>query len=150
MLRRFNMAKENVNENVLGKALMDLNLVLTNRMEGFDFESKHKEVAVDLEFKILHLLANYGRLTPNELIAKLFIAKSNLSNQCKEMMKKGLITQFSGKNDKRIVCYEICETGRAMYNTRLEKVVEYFNVVVDEKDRERVTELMTELDKLID
>ena len=142
------MEEKNVNEK-LGKALMDLNLVLTNRVEGFDFESKHKRVAVDLEFKILHLLVNYGRLTPNELINKLFIAKSNLSNQCKAMMKKGLITQFSGRSDKRVVCYDICEAGKKEYYARSEKVIEYFDEVIKNSDKEKIYELMIELDTLI-
>lgn len=134
---------------LLGKTLIDLNLILTNQIEGFNFETKHKNVSVDTEFKILHLLENYGRLTPGELVNKLFIAKSNLSNQCKDMMNKGLIKQFSDKNDKRVVCYGLCQRGKEKYEETLVEVIKNFNEAINPNNFEDIKRHIIELSLLI-
>lgn len=134
---------------LIGKTIIDLNLILTNKLEGFDFDTKHKSVSLDTEFKILHLLHNYGRLTPNELVDKLYIAKSNLSNQCKQMMEKGLIKQFGDKDDKRVVLYGLNPKGEEKYNDSMSKILENFNKVVSNNYSEEVTETIIKLGLLL-
>ena len=135
---------------LLGRALIDLNLILTNKIEGFDFETKHKKLNVDTEFKILHLLVNHGRLTPNEIVSKLYIAKSNLSNQCKIMMKAGYIKQYGDKDDKRIVCYGLCPKGEERYYEVLTRIVDSFEEEVNEVNIDEIKEHIKKIGSLLD
>lgn len=135
---------------LLSRAIIDLNLILTNRIEGFDFETKHKKLNIDTEFKILHLLVNYGRLTPNEIVSKLYIAKSNLSNQCKLMMKEGLIKQYGDKDDKRVVCYGLCPKGEEKYNEVMSEVLKSFDKEVNVVNIDEIKEHITKIGMLLD
>ena len=140
---------ENDNK-VFEKALVDLNLALSHRLEGFDFISGHRRTNIDIEFKILHLLETYGRLTPAELMQKLYVAKSNLSNQCKVMMQKSLIKQYGDKQDRRVVCYGICALGREKYQNTLKEVVRNFENIVAEYDWDEAKKLVVKLISLFE
>ncbi|MBQ7307665.1 MAG: winged helix-turn-helix transcriptional regulator [Clostridia bacterium] len=140
---------ENDNK-VFEKALVDLNLALSHRLEGIDFISGHRRTNIDIEFKILHLLETYGRLTPAELMQKLYVAKSNLSNQCKVMMQKSLIKQYGDKQDRRVVCYGICALGREKYQNTLKEVVRNFENIVAEYDWDEAKKLVVKLISLFE
>ena len=138
------------NDKVFEKALIDLSLALSHRLEGFDFVSGHRRTNIDIEFKILHLLETYGRLTPQELMQKLFIAKSNLSSQCKIMMQKSLIKQYADKQDRRVVCYGICALGKEQYQNTLKDIIRNFENIVAEYDQEEAKQLVVKLISLFE
>lgn len=133
----------------LGNDIIELNLLLTNQTEGFDFETKHKKNIANTKFKLLCLLKIYKTLTPTMLVEKLLIAKSNLSNLCKSMIKDELIIQVALSDDKRTISYELTEKGNEEYQITMEKITNNLQSSVNNDNLIRINTLVNELKLLL-
>lgn len=84
-----------------------------------------KNDATFSEIKILYFVDEYPNCSPQILISKLGIAKSNLALLTKKMIKENLIISKKGHTDGRSIFYSITPTGKNMldeYLASLEKV----------------------------
>ena len=81
-----------------------------------DLWVKHKPTVAD---KILFYIYR-GICTPRELIAKLQIAKGNLANYCKALIKDGLVVQHTVG---RVVKYELSQKGTVYIKKFLEDLI---------------------------
>lgn len=84
---------------------------------------------VNLRVKLLYLLSVKPH-TPQELIGKLCMAKSNLALLCGKAVKDGLIIKLKPVEDKRAVCYNITQKGRTLLNTTLGRIEDEFRRIL--------------------
>ena len=73
-----------------------------------------KNKATSTEIKILYFIDEYKNCSPQVLISKLGIAKSNLALLTKKMIKENLITSKRGYQDGRSIHYSITSAGKKM------------------------------------
>lgn len=84
-----------------------------------------KNNSTSTQIKILYFVDEYPNCSPQILISKLGIAKSNLALLTKQMIKDGLIVSKKGYNDGRSIFYSITQTGKKQleeYLKNLEKI----------------------------
>jgi len=126
---------DTMEKNNIGKYLFELNMILDSHLESFDFKKKHKKNSINTQIKLLFILDTYGRQTTNQLVKKLLIAKSNLSNLCKDMLCNNLIKKFPCEKVSNIVCYEITDVGKIMLDEVLEQVLCNVNNLFNKKNK---------------
>lgn len=102
--------------------LIDLRILLANVCDGF--ENNGKSTSLSSRLKILFLLET-SDCSPNDLISKLCIAKSNIANILKTMIKDDLVENYRESNNSKNVYYKITAKG-------LEILINYKNKLVDE------------------
>ena len=106
--------------------LIDVRILLASVCDGF--ENNGKSASLSARLKILFLLEK-GDCSPNELITKLCVAKSNIANMLKAMISENLVESYRESNNSKNVYYKITDRGQIKLNN-------YKNKLVDEiKDR---------------
>ena len=106
--------------------LIDLRIELMSCCDGFSSKDSNKDLILSSKLKILHLLSQKD-LTPNELIDKLCIAKSNLANLSKTLINEGVIDSYKTAGNSRNIFYRITDEGRKLieeYKSNLNKLLD--------------------------
>ena len=93
------------------KDILSLLINLENLLKS---ESQEK---FDIKLKVLHLVSNNDATSPNFLIEKLGMARSNLAIMCNKLIKDGLITKKSKSKNKKEIFYSITDAGNELLNT---------------------------------
>lgn len=85
-----------------------------------------KNEATNNQLKVLYFIDEYKNVSPQILISKLGIVKSNLALLTKKMIESGLIESLHDNVDRRTITYRITSKGKAMLNAYLEKLDRIF------------------------
>ena len=72
--------------------------------------------------KVLYFIDEYNSVSPQILVSKLGIAKSNLALLTKKMIKENLINSSKSNIDARSITYQIAPKGKKMLNEYLENL----------------------------
>lgn len=86
-----------------------------------------KNEATNNTLKVLYFVDEYTSISPQILISKLGIVKSNLALLTKKMIKDGLIYSKKSLNDKRSIVYSITPKGKNMLNEYLNSLNKIFH-----------------------
>lgn len=110
--------------------LIELRILLCSLCDGFSYEDLSKDMVLSTKTKILFCL-NQNDLSPKELITKIGIAKSNLANIIKVMIKDGLVDSYKNSSNSKNVYYKITDNGMAKLKDYKEKLFENINASSD-------------------
>ena len=91
--------------------LIELRILLNSICDGFSLDDLSKGMSLSTKTKILFLLQERD-LGPCEMIKNLCIAKSNLANILKSMIKDNLIESYKNLNNSKNIFYRITENGQ--------------------------------------
>ena len=86
-----------------------------------------KNEATNNQLKVLYFVDEYNSISPQVLISKLGIVKSNLALLTKKMIADKLIESKKSVTDKRSIFYSITPKGKQMLNDYLEKIEKVFH-----------------------
>lgn len=100
-----------------------------------------KNDATFTELKILYFVDEYPNCSPQILISKLGIAKSNLALLTKKMIKENLIVSKKGYQDGRSIFYSITSTGKKM----LDDYFESLNKIFHEQETQEITNSLSNI-----
>ena len=90
--------------------LIDLRILLTQRCDGFSLKDSSKNSILSTRIKILHLLDSRD-MTPAELIDNVCIARSNLANILKCMIKDNVVDSYKNVDNGKNIYYKITQDG---------------------------------------
>ena len=106
----------------IADGLIELRILLNKLCDGFSEEDLSKNMSLSTKTKILFLLQDRD-MSPSELIGFLCIAKSNLANITKSMIKEGFIENFRNMDNSKNVFYRITEQGKKSLKDYKEKML---------------------------
>ena len=89
--------------------LIESRILLSQICDGFSNNSS-KDCTLSAKTKVLYLLENKD-LSPAELIRGLCIAKSNLANLLKSLVKEDLIISYKNSENHKNIYYRINDKG---------------------------------------
>ena len=92
------------------------------------------------QLKVLYFIDEYQSVTPQLLISKLGIVKSNLALLTKSLIKDELIVSSKSLADKRAIVYSITEKGKQILDEHLSSISRYI------RQDEQTPELMSALE----
>ena len=84
-----------------------------------------KNETTNTQIKVLYFVDEYSSISPQILISKLGIVKSNLALITKKMIEDDLIVSKKCLSDKRAIFYSITPKGKRMlddYTAKLDKI----------------------------
>ena len=84
-----------------------------------------KNETTNTQIKVLYFVDEYSSISPQILISKLGIVKSNLALITKKMIEDDLIVSKKSLSDKRAIFYSITPKGKKMlddYTAKLDKI----------------------------
>lgn len=100
----------------------------------------------DIKLKVLHIIKNNEKTTPNDIIDKLGMARSNLAIMCNKLIKEGLISKHKDALNKKEIFYTLTTAG-------LEQLEEAYNKAetnfTKQRNKTKLKKLASELKKLI-
>lgn len=105
----------------LAKNILMTRILSQNACEDFNRKANKKSLLQASE-RVLFLIGEFGSISPSNLIEKLYIAKSNLTPICKQLLIEELIEVKQDVADKRIIYYSLTKKGEARLNARLETI----------------------------
>ncbi len=94
-----------------------------------------KNESTNTQIKVLYFVDEYSSISPQILISKLGIVKSNLALITKKMIREGLIESKKGLNDKRSIFYTITPKGKEqldLYLSELNKLFKFEDVELED------------------
>lgn len=94
----------------LTNKLIDLRILLTSNCDGFSQETASKNTMLSSRIKILHILSDKDA-SPTQLIDSLCMAKSNLANLLKLMIRENVILGYKNIDNSKNMYYRITEKG---------------------------------------
>jgi len=100
----------------------------------------------DIKFKVLHLIDRNEKVTPNFLIEKLGMARSNLAIMCNKLNKSGLISKHKEILNKKEIYYTITPEGKTLLDENYEKAEEN---LLKLRNKNKIIKLAKDLSKLI-
>lgn len=83
--------------------------------------------STNTQIKVLYFIDEYKQTSPQILISKLGINKSNLAILMKKMIADGYVESNKGSIDKRSIFYSITEKGKNLLDEYLQKLDEVIN-----------------------
>ncbi len=105
----------------LAKSIIALRLS-TRRACMCEGKGNTKKNTLSLKTKVLFLISEGCGV--KQIIASLFIAKTNLALLTRDMAEEGLIVKTKGSTDRREVNFALTELGRAYLDERLAAIEE--------------------------
>ncbi|MEG1499513.1 MAG: hypothetical protein RR400_00355 [Clostridia bacterium] len=120
------------------KDLIEAKILLDNITAG---ETVSKSIS--LQDKILFLIYDYGVASPQFLIKKLGVFKTNLAFGCKQLMLEGLLVSLKSEGDKRKIIYKLTKGGEERVERLFERIDAWF------RDGEIDKEMECSLEKVI-
>ena len=103
-------------------------------------------VKFDIKLKVLHIIKNTEKTTPNDIIDKLGMARSNLAIMCNKLTKEGLITKHKDLLNKKEIFYTITPSGLEMLEEAYNKAENNF---IKQRNKTKLKKLASDLKKLI-
>lgn len=100
----------------------------------------------DIKLKVLHLIDKNEHATPNLLIDKLGMARSNLAIMCNKLVKNGLIEKHKESLNKKEIFYTITQEGKDLLNASYAKADQNFAKL---RNKNKISKLAQDLSKLI-
>ena len=98
------------------KSIIELKLASDRIAEG-----KGKGAGVfTVRYQILYLIASKDKISPQELIYELKMAKSNLALITKKMIKDGVISSFKEDGNRKQIYYSITDQGKKELQTKMD------------------------------
>lgn len=114
---------------------------------NFEYLLKGSETnKFDIKFKVLHLIDRNEKATPNFLIEKLGMARSNLAIMCNKLNKTGLIAKNKEPLNKKEIYYTITDEGKKLLTENYEKAEQNIDKL---RNKNKIIKLSKELSKLI-
>lgn len=101
------------------------------------------------KLKVLYFIDEYQNISPQILIAKLGIVKSNLAIITKNLIKEELITSHKGPLDQRSVFYSITDKGKKMLGDYLLELDKILHTEIDDLVETRLDEVLAYLNKKV-
>jgi len=134
----------------LERQLISLRIELEKLCDGYDTDDANKKSNLTLKMKVLFCLSEEGELSPNYLISKLGIAKSNLTMLCRSMLEEGIIASKKSETDKRNISYIITNKGAKQLKGYLNQVkLDNINLYKSVRQAKSIEKKITELMKLL-
>lgn len=122
------------------KNIIELKLVSDRIAEG-----KGKGAGVfTVRYQILYLIASNDKISPQELIYELKMAKSNLALITKKMIKDGVISSFKEEGNRKQIYYSITEQGKKEHQTKMDAI----NNMQTKESKEMLMHLMKTVESL--
>lgn len=122
------------------KSIIELKLASDRIAEG-----KGKGAGVfTVRYQILYLIASNDRISPQELIYELKMAKSNLALITKKMIKDGVISSFKEEGNRKQIYYSITDQGKKELQTKMDAI----NNMQTKESKEMVMHLMKTVESL--
>ena len=100
----------------------------------------------DIKLKVLHLIKNGEKTTPNDIIDKLGMARSNLAIMCNKLIKDGLILKHKDALNKKEIYYTLTNAGLNLLEESYQKAENNFT---KQRNKTKLKKLSVELKKLI-
>lgn len=92
------------------------------------------------QLKVLYFIDEYQSVTPQLLISKLGIVKSNLALLTKSLIKEELISSTKSLADKRAIVYSITPKGKQILDEHLSSIARFI------RQDEQTPELMSAIE----
>ena len=122
------------------KGIIELKLASDRIAEG-----KGKGAGVfTVRYQILYLIASNDKISPQELIYELKMAKSNLALITKKMIKDGVISSFKEEGNRKQIYYSITDQGKKELQTKMDAI----NNMQTKESKEMVMHLMKTVESL--
>ena len=122
------------------KSIIELKLASDRIAEG-----KGKGAGVfTVRYQILYLIASNDKISPQELIYELKMAKSNLALITKKMIKDGVISSFKEEGNRKQIYYSITDQGKKELQTKMDAI----NNMQTQESKEMVMHLMKTVESL--
>jgi len=90
--------------------IIELRILLSYVSDGFSIEDSSKYTPLTTRIKVLFLLEQKD-FSPSELIEIVGIAKSNLANLLKTMIRDGVVVSYKSETNSKNIFYTITESG---------------------------------------
>ena len=100
----------------------------------------------DIKFKVLNLIDRNDKATPNFLIDKLGMARSNLAIMCNKLNKAGLIEKHKEAINKKEIFYTLTPSGKTLLEDNYQKAEQNISKL---RNKNKIVKLAKELAKLI-
>ena len=122
------------------KSIIELKLASDRIAEG-----KGKGAGVfTVRYQILYLIASKDKISPQELIYELKMAKSNLALITKKMIKDGVISSFKEDGNRKQIYYSITDQGKRELQTKMDAI----NNMQTKESKEMLVHLMKTVESL--
>lgn len=122
------------------KSIIELKLASDRIAEG-----KGKGAGVfTVRYQILYLIASKDKISPQELIYELKMAKSNLALITKKMIKDGMISSFKEDGNRKQIYYSITDQGKKELQTKMDAI----NNMQTKESKEMLMHLMKTVESL--
>lgn len=122
------------------KSIIELKLASDRISEG-----KGKGAGVfTVRYQILYLIASKDKISPQELIYELKMAKSNLALITKKMIKDGVISSFKEAGNRKQIYYSITDQGKKELQTKMDAI----NNMQTKESKEMLMHLMKTVESL--
>ena len=95
--------------------IITLRIMLMKVCDGFSIKDSSKNSMLSNRIKILHILDDKD-CTPEQLIDYLCMAKSNLANLLKSMIKDNVVLGYKNLDNSKNMYYRITEQGKEELN----------------------------------
>lgn len=128
----------------LTNKLIDLRIMLTSNCDGFSQEKASKNTMLSSRIKILHILSDKDA-NPIQLIDSLCMAKSNLANLLKLMIRENVILGYKNIDNSKNMYYRITEKGLQELNSYKKDMREQFRArctCSEEELQEKLDEIL--------
>ncbi len=126
--------------------LIELRILLNSLCDGFSQEDLSKDMTLSTKTKILFCLSQ-DDLGPGDIINKIGIAKSNLANIIKVMIKDGLVDSYKNVSNSKNVYYKLTENGQRKLKEYKDKLFD--NISSDAEWCERLSEGLQKVIQII-
>ena len=100
----------------------------------------------DIKMRVLHLIKNNEKTTPNLIIDKLGMARSNLAIMCNKLSKEGLISKHKDLLNKKEIYYTLTQKGLELLEETYNKAESNF---LKHRNKTKLKKLSNDLKKLI-
>ena len=124
----------------ISKEILSLIINLENLLKNTEVDK------FDIKLKVLHLISENEKTTPNFLIEKLGMARSNLAIMCNKLVKSGLIAKKKEPLNKKEIFYMITESGTNLLQENYDKADANLNKY---RNKSKIARLSKELSKIV-
>lgn len=100
----------------------------------------------DIKLKVLHIINSNQKTTPNLIIDKLGMARSNLAIMCNKLSQDGLISKHKDLMNKKEIYYKLTQKGVALLEESYQKAETNF---LKHRNKTKLKKLSSDLKKLI-
>lgn len=108
-------------------------------------EGKGKGAGVfTVRYQLLYLISSKEKISPQELIEELKMAKSNLALITRKMIKEGVITSFKEEGNRKQIYYKITPTGKKELKSKMDAI----NNMQTEESKEMLMQLVKTVESL--